>query len=120
MTTRWFSLRHRLLGLLLGGLAIGWLTYVRKAGLAEVLPPGTKVESFGEPPGTLITLNGERFEPDSPEQRVQALAVAKPSLVIAVARLDDLTRCQAGHECRAISQGPATPKDGAGPPVWCV
>ncbi|MCK6390188.1 MAG: ATP-binding protein [Azonexus sp.] len=28
MTTRWFSLRRRLLGLLLGGLAIGWLTMV--------------------------------------------------------------------------------------------
>ena len=56
-------------------LDIGWLTYVRRAGLVEVLPPGTKVEPFGEPPGVLITLDGDRFEPDNPEQIAQALKI---------------------------------------------
>ena len=53
-------------------LSIGWLTYVRRAGLIEALPPGTKAEPFGEPPGVLITLNGDRFEPGTPEQIAQA------------------------------------------------
>ena len=56
-------------------LNIGWLTYVRRAGLVEALPPGTKAEPFGEPPGVLITLDGDRFEPDNPEQMAQALEI---------------------------------------------
>ena len=56
-------------------LNIGWLTYVRRAGLAEALPAGTKVEPFGEPPGVLITLDGDHFEPDNPEQIAQVLKI---------------------------------------------
>jgi len=56
-------------------LNIGWLTYVRKAGIGEALPPGTKVEPFGETPGVLITLDGDRFEPDNPKQIAQALEI---------------------------------------------
>lgn len=54
---------------------IGWLTYVRREGIAAALPAGTRVEPFGEPPGTLITLDGDQFEPENPAQIEQALRI---------------------------------------------
>ena len=40
-------------------MSIGWLTYVKRPGIAEALPPGTQVEPFGPPPGVLITLKDD-------------------------------------------------------------
>lgn len=54
---------------------IGWLTYMRRAGVAEALPPGTAAEPFGEPPGVLYSLDGEQTPMPTDAQVEQAIRI---------------------------------------------
>ena len=53
MTTAWFSLRRRLLGLLLGGVAAAWLTTMVVGDNPEIVGTGLLAE---------VTVNGVMFE----------------------------------------------------------
>lgn len=53
---------------------IGWMTYIRRQGIAEALPPGTQVEPFGPPPGVLITLKDDG-PPGGPEQLAESIRI---------------------------------------------